>query len=104
MGIANFPDILQQKMNDLFYGFEFIRAYIDDISILTKGYWIDNEKKLELILNNLKGKWLKFNIEKSLFGHIKMEYLGFWVTRNGVKPINKKIEAITNTNPTTHQI
>ena len=56
MVIANFPDILQQKMNDLFYGFEFIRAYIDDILILTKGYWIDNEKKLELILNNLKGK------------------------------------------------
>ena len=25
-----------------------------------------------------------------------MEYLGFWVTRDGVKPINKNIESITN--------
>ena len=25
-----------------------------------------------------------------------MEYLGFWVTLNGVKPINIKIEAMTN--------
>ena len=29
MGVANSPEILQQKMNDLFQGFEFIRAYID---------------------------------------------------------------------------
>ena len=30
-----------------------------------------------------------------------MEYLGFWVTRDGVRPINRKIEAITNMNLTT---
>ena len=37
MGVANSPDILQQKMNDLFHGFEFICAYIDDLFI----YWTD---------------------------------------------------------------
>ena len=26
MRVANSPDIFQQKMNDLFHGFEFIRA------------------------------------------------------------------------------
>ena len=36
MGIANYPEIFQQKMNDLFHGFEFIRAHIDDILILKK--------------------------------------------------------------------
>ena len=33
----------------------------------------------------------------------EMEYLGFWVTRNGVKTINRKIEAITNIAPPTSQ-
>ena len=28
-----------------------------------------------------------------------MEYLGFWVTRNGIQPINKKVEAIENITP-----
>ena len=28
-----------------------------------------------------------------------MEYLGFWVTRTGIQPINKKVEAIVNMNP-----
>ena len=31
-----------------------------------------------------------------------MEYLGFWVTYNAVKPTNKKIEAITNTKQPTN--
>ena len=30
-----------------------------------------------------------------------MEYLGFWVTRHGIKPTNKKIESMTNMNPPT---
>ena len=30
-----------------------------------------------------------------------MEYLGFWVTHNGVKPMTIKIEAMTNMKPPT---
>ena len=33
MEVANSPDIFQQKMNDLFHGFEFICAYIDDLLV-----------------------------------------------------------------------
>ena len=46
MGVANSPDISQQKMNGLFLGLEFIRAYIDDLLILTKGDCADHVKKL----------------------------------------------------------
>ena len=28
-----------------------------------------------------------------------MEYLGFWVTRNGIHPVNKKVDAIVNMTP-----
>ena len=94
MGVANSPEIFQQKMNYLFRGFGFIREYIDDMLILTKGYWADHIQRLELTLNKLKVKGLKCYIERSFFRQTKMEYLGFWVTRNGVKPINKNIEAI----------
>ena len=36
-GVTNSPDIFQQKMKDLFHEFEFIRAYMDELLILTKG-------------------------------------------------------------------
>ena len=55
------------------------------------------------MINKLKGKGLKCNIEKSLFGQTKMEYLGFWVTQDGVKHINIKIKSITNMAPHTSQ-
>ena len=58
-------------------------------------------QNLELPLNKLKGKGIKYNIEKSLFGQTEMEYSGFWVTRDCVKPMNKNIEAITNMAPPT---
>ena len=103
MGVANSPEFFQQKMNDLFHGFEFIRAYIDDLFILTKGDWTDHVHKLELTLNKLNEKGLQCNIEKFFFTKTEMEYLGLWVTRNGVKPINRKIEAITNMKPPTSQ-
>ena len=54
-------------MIDLFHGFEFICACIDDILILTKGYWKDYVQKLELMINKLKEKGLKYNVEKYFF-------------------------------------
>ena len=101
MGVAISPDVFQQKMNELFYGFEFFCAYMDDLLILTKGYWTYHVQKSELTLNKLKEKGLKCNIEESLFRQTKMEFLGFWVTHNGSKHINRKIEAITNMKPPT---
>ena len=46
MQVANSPDIFQQKMNDLFHIFGFIHAYINNMFILTKGYWTYYIQKL----------------------------------------------------------
>ena len=43
---------------------------------------------LELTLNILKGKGLKFNSENYFFVLTKIEYLGFGVTRDGIQPID----------------
>ena len=103
MGVANSPDIFQHNMNDLYHGYEFIRAYIEDLLILTKGDWTYHVQKLELTITKLKGKRLKWNIEKSFFRQAEMGYLSFWVTRYGFKPINRNIEAITHMKPPTSQ-
>ena len=67
-------DIFKQKMNDLFRGFEFICAYIYDFLIPTKGYWNDHVHKLELTLNKMKEKGLKFNIEIKILDKPKGYY------------------------------
>ena len=56
MGINNSPDIFQQMINDLFYRFEFIRAYMDEFLTLKKVYWTYHVQKLELTLDKHKEK------------------------------------------------
>ena len=80
----------------MFCGFEFIQDYTDNLLIITKVYWCDHLENLEVKIQKLKKNGLKCNIKKSFFGQTEMEYLGFWVTRTGIQPINKKVEAVVN--------
>ena len=48
----------------------------------------DHVQKLEHTLNKLKENGLICIIERYFFGQNKMEYLSFWVTRDGVKTNN----------------
>ena len=96
MGLCNSPYIFQEKMNEIFRGIGFIIAYINDILIITKSDWSGHLNKLKLVLKFLRSNGFKCNIEKSYFGQTEMEYLGFWVTQTGIRPINNKEEAIVN--------
>ncbi len=93
-GICNGPDIFQEKMAELFDGIEFVRAYIDDLLILTKGDHDDHLEKLEVVLQKLTTAGLKVNAPKSFFSRGELEYLGYLITREGIKPIPKKVQAI----------
>ena len=53
-GIANSPDMFQQKKDDLFHGFEFIHSHIDELLMSTKEDWKYHVQKLELTINKLK--------------------------------------------------
>ena len=51
------------------------------------------------MLQKLKENVIECKIEKKLFGQNETEYLGLWVTRELIVPINKKVETILNTIP-----
>ena len=58
------------------------------------------------MLQKIKEEKLKCNIETYFFGWTEMEYLGFWVNRTGIRPVNEKSEAIVKMIPPTtkHQV
>jgi hypothetical protein len=101
MGVCNSPDIFQERMSDLMAGLEFVRTYLDDLLVLTKGDWSDHLHSLEQVLSRLAQAGLKVNATKSFFGRTETEYLGFWITRHGIRPISKKVEAIQLLQPPT---
>jgi len=103
MGVCNSPDIFQEKISELFQGFEYVRAYIDDVLLVSSSDWNDHLQKLDKVLAKLGEAGLKVNADKSFFGRHECEYLGFWVTRDGVRPLAKKVEAINNIKPPKNQ-
>ena len=96
MGLSSSVDVFQEKMSTLMSGLEFVRAYLDDICVISSDSWQDHLDKLELVLKRLREAGLKVNAKKSIFGTDEMEYLGYWVTRNGIQPVSKKVQAIMN--------
>ena len=96
MGLCNAPDIFQEKMSGLMTGLEFARIYIDDLLVLSKGTFQEHIDNLEQAFTRLHAAGLKINASKSYFGCAELEYLGHWITRDGITPVSKKVEAINN--------
>jgi hypothetical protein len=87
-------------MSELFYNLEFVRAYLDDLLVLTNTGGFDTDiDQLEQVLKILQAAGLKVNASKSFFAREELEYLGYWITRDGMKPLAKKLEAILNIAP-----
>ena len=84
MGLCNSPDIFQEKMSILMQDLEFVQTYLDDLLCLTKGDWNDHLDKLDKVLQCLKDAGLKVNARKSFFGKAELEYLGYWIMRDGL--------------------
>ena len=94
MGLCNSPDMFQEKMSELFVGLDTLCVYIDDHLHVTKGSCTEHLSFLEGMFTRLQKAGLKVNARKSCFGEHKFDYLGYHVTRDGVMPIPKKVEAI----------
>ena len=90
MGLCNSPDIFQEKMSELVSGLEFARAYIDDLLIITNNDFQKHLEHLEQVLIKLTEAGLKVNITKSDLTKSELKYLGFWISREGIKPLRKK--------------
>jgi len=94
MGIKNSPDIFQAIVADLFGDLEWVRAYIDDILITSNGSYEDHMQKLNIVLGRLEKAGFRANVRKCFFAKGELEYLGYWLTRDGIQPQPKKVEAI----------
>ena len=71
---------------------EFARTYLDDLLIIFQDDTFEEHlEKLELALEKLQDAGLKVNAAKSIFGVHECEYLGYVLTREGLKPQRKKI-------------
>ena len=81
-------------MSEILVGLHTVRVYIDDLFHVTKGSWAEHLSILDDMFTNLQKTGLKVNASKSCFAAHNSDYVGYHVTREGVMPIPKKVEAI----------
>ena len=94
MGIKLAGDAFQQRMNDLLGHLPYVRCYLDDILIVTKKDWTDHLNCIRTVLDTMLDAGLKVNAEKSFFGRRELDYLGYHISQEGIRPDTKKVEAI----------
>jgi hypothetical protein len=61
---------------------------------------------MERVLHILQKANFRANLRKCYFGESKIDYLGYEITRDGIQPQPKKVEAIFKLSPpkTKHQL
>ena len=72
LGLCNSLDVFQEKMNELFPGFNYIIVYIDNLLIISKTMYDDHLDKIDSVLYKLGETGLKVNAATSFFDHIRI--------------------------------
>ncbi len=94
MGFGGSADIFQAQITDLMASFEFVQVYMDDLLIITRRTLEKHLQRMETVLTRLHDAGLKVNVAKSLFCAHEIEYLSYILTRDGIEPQLKKVQAI----------
>jgi hypothetical protein len=87
-------DVFQNVMSKLVQGMKYVKTYLDDLLILTNrnNSFKDHLLKVEMVLERLSTTGMRVNISKSKFISEQIEYLGYWITRQGIHPIHNKVK------------
>ena len=77
MGLSSSIDIFQEKISKMFIDLKNIKAYINDLLVLSTGTYKELIEQVSKVLNRLKKADLRINTKKSNFCKGEVEYLGY---------------------------
>ena len=94
-GLKNAPATFQRLMNRVLHRLigKFCAVYLDDIIIYSTSFK-DHCQHVQQVFNRLKEAGLKIKPSKCTFAVNEVSYLGHIVGSNGIKPDQKKIQAM----------
>ena len=95
-GLGDMPNEFQRVMDSLLKNIPFTNCYIDDILVASRGTLEEHKAIMYKILsildkNNMAVKWGRCAFLKS-----EIEWLGFRISGDGVRPLFGKADAIKN--------
>ena len=95
MGLANAPATFQRCVDVIMGGLKWkcVLVYIDDVCVYSPT-WEQHLLDLEQVFDRLSRHLLFVKPHKCCFGADSLQYLGHVVTRDGLKPSTKHIDAV----------
>lgn len=92
-GVSSGPSVFQCAMDQILEGLGNVKCFIDDIVIKGKSL-LDCYQNLEEVLKRLLCYNVRINLEKCQFFSNEIKFLGHIISRDGVKPLPEKVDAI----------
>ena len=94
-GMKNSPATFQRLVNSLISNLDGCKAYIDDAIIFSEE-WQQYLQTIRTFFDRLSDAKLTVNLAKSEFCHANLTFLGHIVGQGQVKPVEAKVEAISD--------
>ena len=94
MGVKISPDVAQRFMMDMLHGISNCCCYINKLGIWTNGTFNGHLKVVNPVFSHLHANNMKCNLPNCEYFVKQTDFLGFWMTPQGIKPWKKCIDAI----------
>ena len=93
-GLSNAPVVIQQLMSVVLQSCNnFATAYLDNLLVFSATLE-EHLEHLSIIFDKLRQHKLKLKLKKCGFLKLETNYLGFVISEDGIRPDQKKVEAI----------
>lgn len=92
-GLCNASQTFQRFMDKLFGDLDFVIVFIDDICIASSNE-AEHKEHVRIVLERLKQNGLVINAEKCVFSKPRVEFLGYTIDKDGIRPIASRVRAV----------
>ena len=93
MGLIIATDVFQARMNDLVGELPYVIVFLDDILIIGNTTFDEHLEQVFTVLKRLLEAGMQVNPLKSFWFQETVDYLGYRISREGIKPQERKIES-----------
>lgn len=94
-GVKTAPSIFQRTMDEILRGISNVSCYIDDVIVAGIDF-ASCKRSVEDVLARLNSVNIRINCNKCKFFVHEVEYLGFLLTSQGIRPCPTKVDALRN--------
>lgn len=100
-GLCNASQSFQRFMHSIFGDLDFVIVFVDDICVASATEE-EHQRHVRIVFDRLRKNGLVLNLSKGKFAQTEVDFLGYRVNTEGVKPEPERVSAVTEyTQPNT---